>query len=349
MQWCELPPTFLLVLSLSGWFLMGGLSCWVLVWMSGMCMKFWNNNILFATFWLNSITYFLMYLRKALLDQRPFSMIMNTGYSPQYITMAAPDLMKCIPMSSFSMPSFTSPMAPTASLNAFIMCVDITCSRCPITVTVKMRESWDEPGYFLIFLTIAAAALTKHRQASCEAIRVTVSIFLSFFCCLNMRAMQSTNSSSLWSWSSCSTPQKKLTFLSLRILVLCCLGFPTSRYLQERMAKNIPTVASLPVVCSSLVLFWWMSLLTSEMGIAFWWSFSGSVFLSDLNSCCRMNAGCRSLPLDGFGCPFSQKVAHTYCTVSLNVPTASRSWDALLCPWKKPLWIWRICTKNMVP
>jgi len=111
------------------------------MWMSGMCLKFWHDNILFATFWLNSITCFLMYLRKALLDQHPISMIMNTGHSPRYIAMAAPDLIECVPTSSFLMPSFTYPMDPTASLNAFIMCVDGTCLRCLFTVTVEMGES----------------------------------------------------------------------------------------------------------------------------------------------------------------------------------------------------------------
>ena len=59
-----------------------------------MCLKFWHDNILFATFWLNSMTCFLMYLRKASLDQRPISMIMKTGHSPRYIAMAAPDLIE---------------------------------------------------------------------------------------------------------------------------------------------------------------------------------------------------------------------------------------------------------------
>ncbi len=291
-QRCKSPPNFLFISALSGWFLMQGSSCWTLVWMSGMCLKFWHDNILFATFWLNSITCFLMYLRKTLLDQRPISMIMNTGHSPRHIAMAAPDLIECVPTSSFLMPRFTSLMAPTASLDAFIMCVVVTCLRCPFTVTVKMGESWDEPGYFLILLTIAAAPLTRHKWASCDAIRVTLCIFSSFFCRLNMRATQSANSSSLWSWLSCSVPQKNLTFLILRILVLRWLGFATLRYLQERMAKNIPTIASLPVARSSSVLSWRMSSLMTDTGIAFWCFSSGSEFLNDLNSHCRMNAGC---------------------------------------------------------
>ncbi len=31
------------------------------------------------------------------LDQRPINMIMNTGHSPRYIAMAAPDLIECVP------------------------------------------------------------------------------------------------------------------------------------------------------------------------------------------------------------------------------------------------------------
>jgi hypothetical protein len=91
------------------------------------------------------------------------------------------------------------------------------------------------------------------------------------------------------------------------------------------MAKNIPKVASSPVVYSSLMLSWWMSLLMTEMVIAFWCFSSGSVFLNNLKLCCRMNAGCPSSLMDGFGYPFSQKVVHTYCMVSLTVPAAIHS------------------------
>jgi hypothetical protein len=95
------------------------------------------------------------------------------------------------------------------------------------------------------------------------------------------------------------------------------------------MAKNILTVGSSPVACSSSVLSWRMSSLMTDMGIAFWCFSSGSVFLNDLNSHCKINTGCPLLLMDGFWYPFSQKVTHTYCMVSLTVPAASRSWDAL--------------------
>ena len=167
------------------------------------------------------------------------------------------------------MPCFTCPIAPTASRNAFIMWVDVTCLRCPLTVTVKIGESWNELGGFPILFTIAAAALSGQRRAPYDAIMVTIFICSAFFCCSTVRAMQSANSSYMWLWPSCSTPLKNLTFLSLRILVLCCLGFVTLRYLQRRMAKNIPTVAISPVAYLSLVLSWQKSLLMMERWIIF--------------------------------------------------------------------------------
>ena len=159
----------------------------------------------------------------------------------------------------------------------------------------------------MILLTIAAAALTGHSRASCEAISVTVSIFSSFFCHSMVRATQSANSSSLWLWLSCSTPRKNLMFLSLSISVLRWSGFATCRYSQERMAKKIPMVASLLMACSRSVPSWWTSSLMTEIGIAFWCFSSGSVFLNDLNSRYRMNAGRPSSSMDGFEYLFSQK------------------------------------------
>jgi hypothetical protein len=63
------------------------------------------------------------------------------------------------------------------------MCVDVTCSRCPFTMTVEMGKSWDKPGYFLIHLTVAAAAFTGHSWALCP------------FSC---------PSSVFWMWGQCS-------------------------------------------------------------------------------------------------------------------------------------------------
>jgi hypothetical protein len=107
------------------------------------------------------------------------------------------------------------------------------------------------------------------------------------------------------------------------IYVLCCSGVETLRYLHERIAKKIPMGASWAVAYLSSELFLFASSLMTEIGMAFMCFSSVSVLLNDLISCCRMNAGQPSSSRDGFGCPFSQKVAQTYCTVSLTVQAAN--------------------------
>ena len=144
-----------------------------------------------------------------------------------------------------------------------------------VTVDVEIGESWDVEWYFQIVLTIAATALTGQRQASCEHIRVTVFIFLSFFCRSKVRAMQSANSSSLWLWSSCLAP--------LRNWIEVFTGTHGKEY---------------------------SDLADDGNGYCFLVLFSGSVFLNSPNSFCWMNADCPSLSRDGFGYPFSQKVTH---------------------------------------
>ena len=64
----ELPPIFLLVSALSGWFLCLGSKHEIWGALSGMCLKDSNLSILIETLWLNCSTCFLMYSRKASLD-----------------------------------------------------------------------------------------------------------------------------------------------------------------------------------------------------------------------------------------------------------------------------------------
>ncbi len=45
------------------------------------------------------------YRKKALLDQRPMSIIVLTGHSPRYITIAAPDLIEWVPILCLAIPS----------------------------------------------------------------------------------------------------------------------------------------------------------------------------------------------------------------------------------------------------
>ena len=76
--------------------------CWGVSWgvvYVGMCR--WNiwESIRLETLWLNCSTCLQMYHRKASLDQRPIIMIWQTEQSLRNIAMAAPDLIKCMPIS----------------------------------------------------------------------------------------------------------------------------------------------------------------------------------------------------------------------------------------------------------
>jgi hypothetical protein len=86
---------------------------------------------------------------------------------------------------------------------------DVTWLMMPLLEYLEIGECGVVPRYFLILFTIAAAALTEQRIVSSNDIRVIVSIFLSFFCCLNVMTMQSANSSWGWSCLSCLVPVKK--------------------------------------------------------------------------------------------------------------------------------------------
>ena len=109
--------------------------------MSGICLKFWYENILFTTFWLNSITCFKMFLRKVLLDQCPISMIMDNehGVFPKIHRHGRAQSNRVCADIFLFMPSFTYTISPTVSVNTFIMWVDVTCSRHSLMVTVDVE------------------------------------------------------------------------------------------------------------------------------------------------------------------------------------------------------------------
>ncbi len=79
----------------------------------------------------------------------------------------------------------------------------------PLLKFVEIGDFEVVPGYFLIFFTIAAVALTEQRIASSDAIRVMVSIFSSFFWHSNVMATQLAYLSWGWLWLSCLVPVKK--------------------------------------------------------------------------------------------------------------------------------------------
>ncbi len=62
------------------------------------CLKDWISIIFNEIPCKNSCTCFCMYLRKAVLDQHPMSMIEKTGVPAKYISMAAPDLIDFDPI-----------------------------------------------------------------------------------------------------------------------------------------------------------------------------------------------------------------------------------------------------------
>ncbi len=69
------------------------------------------------------------------------SMMVNTAHLPRYIAMAAPDLIKCVPISSFVMLSLCSPIASTASLSALMTFYDVICVILSVITTAEMGVS----------------------------------------------------------------------------------------------------------------------------------------------------------------------------------------------------------------
>ncbi len=80
-----------------------------------------------------------------MLDQQPINIIMKTGHSTRYIAIAAPNLIKCVPMSSFFIPSLTSLIALTASHKTFIIWAEVTRSMMPPLRMVEIGEFWVVP------------------------------------------------------------------------------------------------------------------------------------------------------------------------------------------------------------
>ena len=78
------------------------------------------------------MTCFLIYQRKALLDQWPMSMIVYTGHSPWYMAIGAPNLIEWVQISSLEIPRCALPMVHRALRRALITCRDMTCLTVPL-------------------------------------------------------------------------------------------------------------------------------------------------------------------------------------------------------------------------
>ncbi len=120
-------PSFLLVSALLGLFHWLG-SRWETegVVYIGMCQ--WNIClvILCEMLWLNCSTCFWMYRKNASLDQWPIIMIRQTEQLLKNIAIAAPNLIECVPISSFLIFGTSSPIAWMVSFIAAISCLDVT-------------------------------------------------------------------------------------------------------------------------------------------------------------------------------------------------------------------------------
>jgi hypothetical protein len=90
------------------------------------CLKDWISIIFDEILCENSCICFRMYLRNAVLDQHPTSMIEKTGVPAKYIAMAAPDRIDFDPILDQLIPSFVSLIATMPSRIRFIIISDVT-------------------------------------------------------------------------------------------------------------------------------------------------------------------------------------------------------------------------------
>jgi hypothetical protein len=117
----------------------------------------------------NCMTWVRRYTRKALLDQRPMSMMVYTGTPAMCIAMAAAERIEWVPQSSGLKPRRSVPMSATAFWMRVVISFPVTCVHFPGLPGVGLVAGWKsehtgvflvEPGKFLIDLTMAAHART---------------------------------------------------------------------------------------------------------------------------------------------------------------------------------------------
>ena len=152
---------------------------------------------------------------------------------PRYITIAALDLIKCIPMSSFLIPRIFSPNDTTTARKLDTISSEVMFSIRPYFHTTKTNVLSVAPGYPLIHRMVAAYWQTGHKSTSPDAIYVTVSFLLSFSCHSKVTDIQFVYSSQGLLWFNSLPFLKKRTFLNQIIYILHFSTCGTSRYSQE--------------------------------------------------------------------------------------------------------------------
>jgi hypothetical protein len=141
-----------------------------------------------------------MYFRKARLDQHPISMIEKIGTPARYMAIAAPERIKCIPTLERRMPSFVIRLDIISDVMLMIL---FLCG------AEEMDESLLVPLYERFCVIMDAYSLIGHMIGSAVLHCVTVSDFLSFFCCSKVMDTKSAKFSSADEWSRMMPPLMK--------------------------------------------------------------------------------------------------------------------------------------------
>ncbi len=154
----------------------------------------------------------------------------------RYISIAAPDRSKKVPISDGSNLSLALPMDAHAAQSAVIVCREVICSSQPWRQIVQTGVSSVTPGCVTILCTNRAHCRTGQRFASSV---LTVSCFMSFFCILKVIATLSANSTLSKEAKSRCPSLKNLKFLRQRSFVRFCSLLGTLEHSQDLQAKKL--------------------------------------------------------------------------------------------------------------
>ena len=131
------------------------------------------RSILRDTLWVNCSTWRRIYRRNASEDHLPIIMMEKVGTPSKYIAIADPDLIECVPISSFENPRRFSPMAAAADRSLFRAVVDEICLSVLLSRMVFTEVSEEVPGYERMRRVTLAHALTGQRCLSPDLCIVT--------------------------------------------------------------------------------------------------------------------------------------------------------------------------------
>jgi hypothetical protein len=175
----------------------------------------------------------------------------------------------------------------------------------------EMGESLLVPLYERIHVIMDAHSLIGHMIGSAILHCVTVSDFLSFFCCSKVMETKSAKFRSADEWSRMLPPIMKAIFQRQSCFVCCCSALVTLQYLHDRMAQKWAAAASYPIACRNSVDLEERMRRRTQTGKAFCCFSLGSSFLYDLICPCRSQLTLCSASLWGSSRSFSLKAAAT--------------------------------------